>query len=60
MSMPKIFAALENQQVDHQTSMVDIEGIIKGKPVFILYWWLIVPVATYQTFMVLIYIIQLF
>jgi len=33
--MPRIGAALENQQVDHQT-MVEIEGIINGKPMSIL------------------------
>ena len=35
-SMPKICVALENQQADHQTSMVEIEGMIKIQPVFIL------------------------
>ena len=31
-SMPKIIAALENRQTDHQTSMVEIEGMIKIQP----------------------------
>ena len=34
--MPRISAALEKQQVDHQTSMVEIEGMIKDKPISIL------------------------
>ena len=34
--MPKINATLENQQVDHQTFMVEIEGMIKNKPFSIL------------------------
>ena len=34
--MPRINAALENQQDDHQTSMVEIEGMIKNKPISIL------------------------
>lgn len=34
--MPKISAALENRQADHQTSMVEIKGMINGKLVFIL------------------------
>ena len=34
--MPIINAALENRQVDHQTSMVEIEGMIQNKLVSIL------------------------
>ena len=34
--MPMINAALENRQTKHQTSMVEIEGIIKKKPISIL------------------------
>ena len=34
--MPKINAALKNRQVDHQTSMVEIEGMIKNRPISIL------------------------
>ena len=36
MSMPKICTALENQQADHQTSMVELEGMIKSQPISIL------------------------
>ena len=35
-SMPRISVALKNRQADHQTSMVKIEGMIKGKPISIL------------------------
>ena len=35
-SIPRICVFLENQQVDHQTSMVKIEGIIKSQPISIL------------------------
>ena len=35
-SMPKIIVALENQQANHQTSMVKIEGMIKIQPISIL------------------------
>ena len=35
-TMPRINAALENRQVDHQISMVGIEGMIHNKLVFIL------------------------
>ena len=35
-SMPRISASLENQQADHQTWMVEIEGIIKDKPISIM------------------------
>ena len=31
--MPRICAALENQQANHQTSMVKIEGMIKSQPI---------------------------
>ena len=35
-SMPKICVALENQQADHQTSMVEIEVTINNQPISIL------------------------
>ena len=35
-SMPIISAILENMQADHQTSMVEIEGMLKDKPISIL------------------------
>ena len=35
-SMPKICAALENRQADHQTSMVEIEAMINNQPIYIL------------------------
>ena len=35
-SMPKISVVLENRHVNHQTSMVEIEGMIKDKPISIL------------------------
>ena len=35
-SMPEIYAALENQQEDHETSMVEIEGMINNQPISIL------------------------
>ena len=35
-SMPRINAMLENQQADHQTSMVEIKGMIKIQPISIL------------------------
>jgi len=34
--MPQINAALENRQADHQTSMVEIKGTLKNKPISIL------------------------
>ena len=34
--MPRINAALDNRQDDHQISMVEIEGMIKNKPISIL------------------------
>ena len=34
-SMPRICTAWENRQVDHQNSMVKIEGMIKGQPISI-------------------------
>ena len=34
--MPRINAALENQQVDHQTFMVEVQGMIQNQYVFIL------------------------
>jgi len=34
--LPRIRATLENRQADHQTSMVEVEGMIKDKPVSIL------------------------
>ena len=35
-NMPRINAALENRQVDYQTSMVEVEGKIKQTPIAIL------------------------
>ena len=35
-SMPKIGASLENRQANHQNLMVEIEGMIKGHPIYIL------------------------
>ena len=35
-SMPRINLALENRQENHQTSMVEIEGMIKSHPISIL------------------------
>jgi hypothetical protein len=35
-STPKISATLENRQEDHQTSMVEIEGMIHNQPVIVL------------------------
>ena len=35
-SMPKISATSENMQAYHQTSMVEIEGMLKDKPTSIL------------------------
>ena len=32
---PRIFTALENRQVDHQTSMVEIKGMINNQPISI-------------------------
>ena len=34
-SIPRIYDALENWQVDHQTSMVEIEGMINNQPISI-------------------------
>jgi hypothetical protein len=34
--MPQIYAALDNRQVDHQDSVVDMEGMIANHPVSIL------------------------
>ena len=34
--MPRINVALENWQVDHQTSMVEVQGMIQNHPVSIL------------------------
>ena len=34
--MPRINATLENMQADHKTSMVEIEGMLKDKPISIL------------------------
>ena len=34
--MPIISATLENMQVDHQTAMVEIKGMLKDKPISIL------------------------
>ena len=35
-SMPIICVALENWQLDHQTSMVEIEGMLNSAPISIL------------------------
>ena len=35
-TMPRINAALENRHANHQTSMVEVEGMIKDKPISIL------------------------
>ena len=35
-SMPRIYDALENQQEDHETSMVEIEGMMNNQPISIL------------------------
>ena len=35
-NIPRINATLENRQAYHQTSMVEIEGMIKDKPISIL------------------------
>ena len=35
-SMPRISSALENRQADHRTSMVEIEGMINNRPIFVL------------------------
>ena len=34
--MPRICVALENRQENHQTSMVEIEGMINNQPISIL------------------------
>ena len=34
--MPKIYATLENRQAEHQTYMVEIEGMINNRPISIL------------------------
>ena len=34
--VPRISATLENRQADHQTSMVEIKGVLKDKPISIL------------------------
>ena len=36
MSMPRIYASLENWQAEHQTSMVEIEGMTNNQPISIL------------------------
>jgi hypothetical protein len=36
MSLSRIYAAIENWQANHQTSMVELEGIIIEQPVFVL------------------------
>ena len=33
--MPKIFVALENRQAEHETSIVEIEGMINNQPISI-------------------------
>ena len=35
-AMPRINGALENRQVDYQTSMVEVEGMINQIPISIL------------------------
>ena len=35
-TMPRINAALDNQQEDYQTSMVEVEGMINQTPIAIL------------------------
>ena len=35
-SMPRICVALENRQADHQTSMVEVEGMITNQPISVL------------------------
>ena len=35
-SVPKIYAALDNNQADHQASAVEIEGMISNHLVFVL------------------------
>ena len=34
--MPRINVALENRQAEYQTSMVEVEGMLNHKPIFIL------------------------
>ena len=34
--MPRINAALENRKENHQASMVEIKGMLKDKPIYIL------------------------
>ena len=36
-TIPRINAALENRQVDYQTSMVEVEGKLNQTPISILY-----------------------
>jgi hypothetical protein len=35
-NIPKISATLENRQADHQTSMVEVEGMLNNEPISIL------------------------
>jgi hypothetical protein len=35
-STPTISATLENRQIDHQISMVEVEGMLNNKPISIL------------------------
>ena len=35
-SMPRISVVLENWKIEHQTSMIEIEGMIKIQPISIL------------------------
>jgi hypothetical protein len=35
-SIPRIYTMVENQQADHQASMVELKGIITGQPISIL------------------------
>jgi hypothetical protein len=35
-SMPRIYVAVENQQADHQVSVVELKGIAAKQPIYIL------------------------
>jgi hypothetical protein len=35
-SVPRIYAVVENRQVDHQASVVELEGIITERPISVL------------------------
>jgi hypothetical protein len=36
-NVPKIYAVIENRQVDHQAFVVELEGIIANQPISILF-----------------------